>query len=53
MPKYTETPPSTIPDVRWLKRIANESAETNKLLRKLVRANGNSSNPEETDEAGT
>lgn len=51
MPKYTE-PHDSIPNSRWQKRQANEAAETNKLLRKLVRANSNSSDPAETDEAG-
>ncbi len=36
MPKYTETPANTVIDARWYKRIANECAETNRLLRILI-----------------
>ena len=38
MPKYTEAPANTIPDPRWFKRIANEMAENNRLLRKFMKA---------------
>jgi len=52
MAKYTEAHGS-IPDTRWLKRIANESAETNRLLRRLLGRDGHSTNVTDSDDAGT
>ena len=53
MPKYTETPAGSIPDPRWLKRIANEAAETNRILRKIRKSLGNQADPLDSDDAGS
>lgn len=50
MPKYTEQAGSII-DRRWLKRIANETAETNRLLKRLKNITP-TSDPDIIDEAG-
>ena len=51
MPKYTEAH-ATIPETRWLKRIANEAAETNKILRRIKKALGNTADALDSDDAG-
>jgi len=50
MPKYS-VPPASLTNLEWLKRIANESAETNRLLRKIITTNGNQSDSAESDDA--
>ena len=50
MPKYTESPPSTIPDSRWFKRIANEMAENNRLQRKMFKLRGNMAKVDPTNQ---
>ena len=52
MPKYTEADGS-IPSTKWLKRVANELAENNRLLRKLRKDFGNTGDVLDSDEAGT
>jgi hypothetical protein len=51
MPKYIEAPAS-IPQNRWLKIIANETAEVSIQLRKLNKNHGNSSDSMDSDDAG-
>jgi len=52
MPKYTETSDSITLNA-WLKRMSNESAETNRLLRRLLGRDGHSTNVTDTDDAGS
>jgi len=47
MPKYT----NTLTDNQWLKIIANESAEINRLLRILLGKDSHSTNVTDTDNA--
>jgi len=47
MPKYTESSTS-ISQREWLKRIANEAAENNRLRRKIFKLQGNMSKVDPT-----